>query len=150
MSAPTFPTPTSHLYPLAISFVRCMNESDYTTMELLLHQDFLYRPWPSSISMKDEKGGMLRIGKEEFMKQGKEVWDEVVEKLGVNIEEPVNVVEGKDTIVLQLNSDGLMKSGEELKLEYCLIFRFKDDKIISYDEWMDSAYAMKAFKIEEQ
>lgn len=81
--------------------------------------------------MKDEKGGMLRIGKEEFMKQGKEVWDEVVEKLGVskreerggeegdaagaglivsywgerqvNIEEPVNVVEGKDNIFLQVS-----------------------------------------------
>jgi len=33
-----------------------------------------------------------------------------------------------------------MKSGEELKLEYCLIFRFQDDKIITYDEWMVSPH----------
>jgi len=84
MSTPTYPTPTSHLYPLAISFVRCMNESDYKTMDHLLHSEFLYRLWPRCISMKDEKGGMMEIGKEMFVKQGKEVWDGIVEKLGVS------------------------------------------------------------------
>lgn len=39
-----------------------------------------------------------------------------------------------------------MKSGEELKLEYCLIFRFKDDKIISYDEWMVSLNSRRGRK----
>jgi len=34
--------------------------------------------------MKDEKGGMMEIGKEMFVKQGKEVWDGIVEKLGVS------------------------------------------------------------------
>ena len=50
--------------------------------------------------------------------------------------------------VRQVSSQGRTKAGTPMNQEYLHIFRFNaDHKIVSHEEWMDSALAMQAFAV---
>ncbi|KAL7416481.1 hypothetical protein BDY24DRAFT_379851 [Mrakia frigida] len=136
---------SSSLFTIAQSLVRAMNEMDLDKIAPSLHHDFHHRVFPAIMRPAGvpEEGA----GKELWLMRAKGLSGLIGSgSLGINIDDPISVVESADSVVLLVNSDGKLNDGTSLKLEYVYIFKFKDEKVISLDEFLDSAGAIKAFR----
>jgi ketosteroid isomerase-like protein len=121
----------------ALAFITHMDNRDYPAMAATMSPKFTHRFLPVSLG----GFGMPVRSKEQFLQHVKDL-ESVFEQF--NFQPPLEVIEGKDVVILHLTTDGKTKTGKPYTNEYMFTFRFEPDskgkQIISVKEFMDSQY----------
>ena len=84
----SFPTPTSPLYSLAVAYIKAANAKDSAAIAALLSDDFTAGNHPRSLLTP---GMPARVGKDAYIQRGKQMFESVIDYLGVSI-----VCDGKE------------------------------------------------------
>ena len=127
MSALAYPTPTSPLYQIAIDYVKDSGTAEHAKYDQLLADEFTHQMHPSSLRTP---GHEHRLNKQQYMDRHRQIFGEgaTIKEFNVSarvmmqghgsveswltclssltqidVDHPVNVVEGKDAIVLQVS-----------------------------------------------
>ncbi|KAJ7354387.1 hypothetical protein DFH08DRAFT_955781 [Mycena albidolilacea] len=111
-----------------------VNTRNWDALAELLSPEFTHQILPSSIPSHD---GKETRGKEEFVG--------LVSTFSTNFEKltllpPIDVIHGKDAVVIHFKSDGVTKSGVKFNNEYIATFHFDGEKIVRLKEFVDSKH----------